>query len=104
MQLGLLSDKDCMATIHDALDAQHVDDSSKDETSLRRVVMPFLKVQSTNYRQNFAKDSCVNAICYGAILMVPGSRPPPRESHCPGRGAKDDGGHGHAESWFCDHD
>jgi H/ACA ribonucleoprotein complex subunit 4 len=46
-------------------------DSTKDETYLRRVVMP-LEVLLTNYKRVVVKDSAVNAICYGAKFMIPG--------------------------------
>ena len=39
--------------------------------NLRRVVMP-LEVLLTNYKRVVVKDSAVNAICYGAKLMIPG--------------------------------
>jgi H/ACA ribonucleoprotein complex subunit 4 len=38
---------------------------------LRHVVIP-LEVLLTNFRRVVVKDSTVNAICYGAKLMVPG--------------------------------
>merc|ERR1712127_210972 len=49
----------------------HVYDTTKDETYLRRVVMP-LELILTNYPRIVVKDSAVNAICYGAKLMIPG--------------------------------
>jgi len=57
--------------MHDVMDAQHVYDSTKDEKYLRRVVMP-LEVLLTNFKRVVVKDSAVNAICYGAKLMIPG--------------------------------
>jgi len=60
-----------MVTMHDVMDAQHVYDTTKDEKYLRRVVMP-LEVLLTNYKRIVVKDSAVNAICYGAKLMIPG--------------------------------
>jgi H/ACA ribonucleoprotein complex subunit 4 len=68
---GVLGEEDNMVTMHDVLDAQHVYDSTKDEAYLRRVVMP-LEVLLTNYKRIVVKDSAVNAICYGAKLMIPG--------------------------------
>lgn len=46
-------------------------DTHKDETYLRRVVRP-LEVLLLGYKRVFVKDSAVNAICYGAKLMIPG--------------------------------
>jgi H/ACA ribonucleoprotein complex subunit 4 len=68
---GILGEEDNLVTMHDVLDAQHVYDTTKDETYLRRVVMP-LEVLLTNFKRVVVKDSAVNAICYGAKLMVPG--------------------------------
>lgn len=56
---------------NDFIAAQHVYDTTKDEKYLRRVVMP-LEVLLTNYKRVIVKDSAVNAICYGAKLMIPG--------------------------------
>ena len=66
-----MSEEERMVTMHDILDAQHVYDTTKDESYLRRVVMP-LEVLLTNYKRIVVKDSAVNAICYGAKLMIPG--------------------------------
>lgn len=68
---GVMSESDNMVTMHDLMDAMHVYDTCKDETYLRRVVMP-LEVLLTNYKRVVVKDSAVNAICYGAKLMIPG--------------------------------
>ena len=68
---GILHEGDNMMTMHDVLDAQYVYDSSKDETYLRKVIMP-LEVLLTNYKRVVVKDSAVNAICYGAKFMIPG--------------------------------
>jgi H/ACA ribonucleoprotein complex subunit 4 len=68
---GILSENQNMVTMHDLLDAQYLYDQSKDESYLRRVVMP-LEVLLTNYKRVVVKDSAVNAICYGAKLMIPG--------------------------------
>merc|ERR1711865_484347 len=57
--------------MHDVLDAQHVYESSKDETYLRRIIKP-LEMLLTNYKRLVLKDSAVNAVCYGAKLMLPG--------------------------------
>ncbi|XP_062166760.1 H/ACA ribonucleoprotein complex subunit 4-like [Alnus glutinosa] len=68
---GILGEKDNMVTMHDVMDAQWVYDNYRDETYLRRVVMP-LEVLLTSYKRLVVKDSAVNAICYGAKLMIPG--------------------------------
>jgi len=68
---GVMSENDNLVTMHDVMDAQHVYDTTKDEKYLRRVVMP-LELLLTNYKRIVVKDSAVNAICYGAKLMIPG--------------------------------
>jgi len=68
---GVLREDENLVTMHDVMDAQHVYDTTKDEKYLRRVVMP-LEVLLTNYKRIVVKDSAVNAICYGAKLMMPG--------------------------------
>ena len=68
---GILSENDNLCTMHDLLDAQFEYDHSKDESYLRRVIMP-LEVLLTSFKRVVVKDSAVNAICYGAKLMIPG--------------------------------
>merc|ERR1712216_951211 len=46
-------------------------ESLRDEKYLRRTVMP-LELILTSYPRIVVKDSAVNAICYGAKLMIPG--------------------------------
>ncbi|EFJ51999.1 hypothetical protein VOLCADRAFT_79364 [Volvox carteri f. nagariensis] len=60
-----------MVTMHDVLDAQWIYDNFKDESYLRRAIMP-LEVLLTGFKRVVVKDSAVNAICYGAKLMIPG--------------------------------
>ncbi|XP_062176708.1 H/ACA ribonucleoprotein complex subunit 4-like [Alnus glutinosa] len=68
---GILGEKDNMVTMHDVLDGQWIYDNYRDESYLRRVIMP-LEVILTSYKRLVVKDSAVNAICYGAKLMIPG--------------------------------
>ena len=68
---GILGEAQNMVTMHDLLDAQWSYDNYKDETYLRRVVMP-LEALLTNFKRLVVKDSAVNAVCYGAKLMIPG--------------------------------
>ncbi|KAL8467481.1 hypothetical protein ACS0TY_030933 [Phlomoides rotata] len=68
---GILGEKDNMVTMHDVMDGQWVYDNYRDESYLRRVIMP-LEVVLTSYKRLVVKDSAVNAICYGAKLMIPG--------------------------------
>lgn len=66
-----MSEKDHMVTMHDVLDAQWLYDNHKDESYLRRVVYPLEKLL-TSHKRLVMKDSAVNAICYGAKIMLPG--------------------------------
>lgn len=68
---GAMDENRHMVTMHDVLDAQWEYDNHRDETYLRRVVMP-LEVLLTGFKRVVVKDSAVNAICYGAKFMVPG--------------------------------
>lgn len=68
---GILSENQYMVTMHDVLDASYRYEKFKDESYLRHVVIP-LEVLLTTYKRVVVKDSTVNAICYGAKLMVPG--------------------------------
>jgi len=60
-----------MVTLHDVLDAQWQYDNGGDETALRRVIQP-LETLLTTHKRIVVKDSAVNAVCYGAKLMIPG--------------------------------
>merc|ERR1711977_811749 len=68
---GAMSESDDIVTMHDVLDAQWVYDNTRDEAYLRRVIKP-LESLLTGYKRLVVKDSAVNAICYGAKLMLPG--------------------------------
>uniref|UniRef100_A0A6J0UJW0 H/ACA ribonucleoprotein complex subunit DKC1 n=1 Tax=Pogona vitticeps TaxID=103695 RepID=A0A6J0UJW0_9SAUR len=68
---GVMGEKDHMATMHDVLDAQWQYDNNKDESYLRRVIYPLEKLL-TSHKRLVMKDSAVNAICYGAKIMLPG--------------------------------
>uniref|UniRef100_A0AAQ4NV45 H/ACA ribonucleoprotein complex subunit DKC1 n=1 Tax=Gasterosteus aculeatus aculeatus TaxID=481459 RepID=A0AAQ4NV45_GASAC len=62
---------DHLVTMHDVLDAQWQFDHNKDETYLRRVIFPLEKLL-VSFKRLVMKDSAVNAICYGAKIMLPG--------------------------------
>ncbi|KAK7520954.1 Centromere/microtubule-binding protein cbf5 [Phyllosticta citriasiana] len=68
---GAMSENDNLVTLHDVLDAQHVHDNNLDESYLRQVISP-LESLLTSYKRVVVKDSAVNAVCYGAKLMIPG--------------------------------
>jgi H/ACA ribonucleoprotein complex subunit 4 len=68
---GALDETSNLVTMHDVLDAQYVYDTNKDESYIRRVVKP-LEILLTSLKRIVVKDSAVNAICYGAKLMIPG--------------------------------
>lgn len=69
---GVMSETDGkMVTLHDVLDAQWLYDNAGDESALRKVIQPLESLLCT-YKRLVVKDSSVNAICYGAKLMLPG--------------------------------
>ena len=68
---GIQSETDNMVTMHDVLDAQYSYDHFKDETYLRRVIKP-LEALLISHKRIFMKDSAVNAVCYGAKILLPG--------------------------------
>ncbi|KAF1957510.1 Centromere/microtubule-binding protein cbf5 [Byssothecium circinans] len=68
---GAMDETKDMVTLHDVLDAQWMNDNNRDEEYLRYVISP-LETLLTSYKRIVVKDSTVNAICYGAKLMIPG--------------------------------
>ncbi|KAF2823900.1 centromere/microtubule-binding protein-like protein cbf5 [Ophiobolus disseminans] len=68
---GAMDETKDLVTLHDVLDAQWLHDNNRDEAYLRRVIAP-LESLLTSYKRIVVKDSSVNAICYGAKLMLPG--------------------------------
>ncbi|KAI3641650.1 hypothetical protein MIR68_000320, partial [Amoeboaphelidium protococcarum] len=68
---GATSESDSMVTMHDVLDAQWLYDNTRDETYLRHAIRP-LESLLVSYKRIVVKDSAINAVCYGAKLMIPG--------------------------------
>jgi H/ACA ribonucleoprotein complex subunit 4 len=68
---GAMDETKDMVTLHDVLDAQWMYDNTRDESYLRRVIQP-LECLLTSYKRVVVKDSAVNAVTYGAKLMIPG--------------------------------
>merc|ERR1719321_1445908 len=68
---GVLDENKYMCTMHDVMDSQFMYEGMRDEKYLRRTVMP-LELLLTTYPRIVVKDSAVNAVCYGAQLMLPG--------------------------------
>lgn len=68
---GIISEKDGLVTMHDVLDAMYLYENHKDESMLRRVIMP-LEGLLIRHKRIVMKDSSVNAVCYGAKIMLPG--------------------------------
>lgn len=67
---GIMTEQDA-STMHDVLDAQWMYDNHKDESYLRRVIKP-LEALLVKHKRIIMKDSAVNAICYGAKILLPG--------------------------------
>lgn len=68
---GIQGEKEGMVTMHDILDAQWAYENHKDESYLRRVIKP-LEGLLIAHKRIFIKDSAVNAVCYGAKVLLPG--------------------------------
>jgi len=68
---GIQDENANLVTMHDVMDAQWMHDNTKDESYLRRVVQPLERLL-ISHKRLVVKDSTVNAICYGAKLMLPG--------------------------------
>lgn len=68
---GAMDENKGLVTLHDVLDAQWQMDNTRDESYLRKVISP-LETLLTSYKRVVVKDSAVNAVCYGAKLMLPG--------------------------------
>jgi H/ACA ribonucleoprotein complex subunit 4 len=68
---GCLGEQDNLVTMHDIMDAMWMYEHLGDESYLRRVIMPMEKLL-TPLKRIIVKDSAVNAVCYGAKLMLCG--------------------------------
>lgn len=68
---GVSSENENMITLHDILDAQYLYDNYKDESYLRRIIRP-LESLLIKHKRIIVKDSAINAICYGAKILIPG--------------------------------
>ncbi|XP_019870935.2 H/ACA ribonucleoprotein complex subunit 4 [Aethina tumida] len=68
---GIQSEMDNISTMHDVLDAQWMYENHKDESYLRRVIKP-LEGLLVKHKRIIMKDSSVNAVCYGAKILLPG--------------------------------
>merc|ERR1712106_438442 len=68
---GITGEKDGLVTMHDIIDAQWTYENHKDETYLRRCIKP-LEAMLIGHKRIIMKDSAVNAVCYGAKIMLPG--------------------------------
>ena len=68
---GAMDETKNLVTLHDVLDAQWLYDNTRDESYLRSIIQP-LESLLLSYKRLVVKDSAVNAVCYGAKLMLPG--------------------------------
>lgn len=68
---GIQTENEGLVSMHDVMDAQYVYDHEKDESYLRRVIKP-LEGLLVGHKRIVMKDTAVNAICYGAKIMLPG--------------------------------
>lgn len=68
---GIQHESEGLITMHDLVDAQYLYDHHKDESLLRQVIKP-LEALLVGHKRIIVKDTAVNAICYGAKIMLPG--------------------------------
>ena len=68
---GALKEDESMMTMHDVKDAQWYYEKYNNDEYLRRVIMP-LEILLVGYKRIVVKDTSINAVCYGAQLMLPG--------------------------------
>lgn len=68
---GIMHEDKYMFTMQDVLDAQYLYEKEGDTAYLKRVIQP-VEILLTGYPRVVIKDSCVNAVCYGAKVLVPG--------------------------------
>jgi len=68
---GALVEDPSMVSMHDVKDAQWLYEQYGNEDYLRRVIMP-LEILLIGKPRIVIKDTSVNAVCYGAQLMLPG--------------------------------
>lgn len=68
---GVISENEHISTMHDVLDAQWMYENQKEESYLRHVILP-VEYLLTGHKRIMIKDSAINAVCYGAKLMIPG--------------------------------
>lgn len=68
---GVMGEDDDMVTMHDVLDAQWLYDNSRNESYLRTVIKP-LESLLVSHKRLVVKDTAINSVCYGAVLMIPG--------------------------------
>jgi H/ACA ribonucleoprotein complex subunit 4 len=68
---GAMDETKDLVTLHDVMDAHYMHESENNEAYLRKIIQP-LETLLVGYKRLVVKDSTVNAICYGAKLMLPG--------------------------------
>ncbi|KAM0676564.1 H/ACA ribonucleoprotein complex subunit dkc1 [Binucleata daphniae] len=66
---GHIKEDEC-CTLHDLIDAKYLLDKNNEKV-IRKIIKP-LESLLLHYKRIIIKDSCVNAICYGAQLTVKG--------------------------------
>ncbi|KAH8607839.1 DKCLD domain [Trypanosoma vivax] len=62
IRTGVIREDDHISTMHDVVDAQWLYENEKDDSYLRRVILP-CEYLLTNYKRVVVKDSAVNAVC-----------------------------------------
>nr|XP_027202131.1 H/ACA ribonucleoprotein complex subunit CBF5-like [Dermatophagoides pteronyssinus] len=68
---GTLTEDTNLVNLYDVMDAKKYYESTKDESYLRKIIMPY-ETLLLHLPRLVVKDTAVNAITYGAQLMIPG--------------------------------
>lgn len=68
---GIQNENEGLVTMHDLVDGMYLLDHHRDESLLRRVIKP-LEALLVGHKRIVIKDTAVNAVCYGAKILLPG--------------------------------
>lgn len=65
---GIMDENRLLYTMHDILDAQHVYETNKDESYLRKIVMP-LEIILVSHKRIIMKVCLVFYVCGGSLIL-----------------------------------
>eukprot|EP00760_Papus_ankaliazontas_P004931 PhM_4_TR12281/c0_g1_i1/m.56375/K11131/DKC1, NOLA4, CBF5; H/ACA ribonucleoprotein complex subunit 4 len=71
IRTGFVSEADNIVTMHDILDSMWLYKNKQEDWYVRQVVSP-CEALLVGYKRIVVKDTSINALCFGAKLMIPG--------------------------------